>query len=42
MRRVPNSWKPTESASMLWLIVAAILIGWLAFLVLGHPVVISP
>jgi len=27
---------------MLWLMVAAILIGWLAFLVLGHPVVISP
>jgi len=26
---------------MLWLMVAAILIGWLAFLVLGHPVVIS-
>ena len=40
--RVSSSWKPTETACMLWLIVAAIVIGWLAFLVLGHRVVISP
>jgi len=42
MGHVPSSWKPTDTASILWLIVAAILIGWLALLVLGHPVLIFP
>jgi hypothetical protein len=34
--------QPTGTAMMLWLIVAAMLIGWVAELVFGHPVVLMP
>jgi hypothetical protein len=30
--------RPTDTAMMLWLFVAAILMGWVAELVFGHPI----
>ena len=43
MRRTRlDRWLLTEMAAMLWMIVAAMLLGWLVVIVVGHPVVLTP
>jgi hypothetical protein len=37
-----GSWKPTDTAAMLWLFVAAGLLGWLVVLVSGHTIDFTP
>jgi hypothetical protein len=40
MRR--GGWHPTSMAELLWLLVIATVIGWLALIVFGHPVDLTP
>jgi len=35
-------WKPSDTAPVLWLLVAAMLIGWLVVILVGHPVLLTP
>jgi hypothetical protein len=37
-----DRWMPTETAAMLWMIVVAMLLGWLVVIVVGHPVALTP
>jgi hypothetical protein len=37
-----GEWHPSPAAEVLWLLVAATLLGWIAMIVFGHPVVLAP
>jgi hypothetical protein len=37
-----RSWRPTDTALMLWMLVAAMLVGFVVSVVFGHPVNVMP
>jgi hypothetical protein len=40
--RSREDWRVTETAAMLWVVVAAMVLGGVAEVAFGHPVVVMP